>query len=124
MSESAVGATGRRSVVRLSLHLPPTGNWQILDRFITLLCLVIDDLGSCKLTPEQNKKASDARHKAESSRDEAVTEKEKRLEERRAAKEAEEKERLAKLTPDQREKERAKRDKVLRQRRLKSLVKK
>lgn len=122
--ESAVGATGRRSVVRVSLNLPPTGNWEILDRFITMVCLVIDGLGSCKLTPEQAKKASEARRKAENSREEAVTEKEKRLEERRLAKEAEERERLLKLPPDQREKERAKRDKVLKQRRMKALVKK
>lgn len=122
--ESAVGATGRRSVVRVSLNLPPTGNWEILDRFITMVCLVIDGLGSCKLTPDQAKKASEARRKAENSREEAVSEKEKRLEERRLAKEVEERERLAKLPPDQREKERAKRDKVLKQRRMKAMVKK
>jgi hypothetical protein len=120
---NVAGATGKRSVVRCAFTLPPSGNWETIDKFVLFVCLVIDGLGSCKLTQEQVKKAADLRRTVEAKRESTVYEKEKKLEERRAQKEAEERARLAKLTPEQREKERAKRDKILRQRKMKSMVK-
>jgi Protein of unknown function (DUF1682) len=122
-SENSVGATGKRPVVRVSFNLPPSGNYEVLDKFVTFVCLIIDGLGSCKLTPEQIKKSADLRRTVEAKRESTIVEKEKKLEERRAAKEAEERARLAKLPPEQREKERAKRDKILRKRSMKSAVK-
>jgi hypothetical protein len=122
-SENAIGATGKRSVVRVSFNLPPTGNYEILDKFVMFVCLIIDGLGTCKLTPEQVKKAAELRRTVEAKRESTMVEKERKLEERRAQKEAEERARLAKLNPEQREKERAKRDKILKQRKMKSMVK-
>lgn len=123
LDENTVGATGKRPVVRVSFNLPPSSNVEVMDRFVTFVCLVIDGLGSYKLTPDQVKKAADVRRTVEAKRESTVVEKERKLEERRAAKEAEERARLAKLPPEQREKERAKRDKILRQRKMKSMVK-
>jgi len=120
---NTVGATGKRPVLRASFNLPPSGNFEIMDRFVTFVCLVIDGLGKCKLTPDQVKKAADLRRTVEATKESTVVEKERKLQERRAAKEAEERARLAKLPPEQREKERAKRDKILKQRRMKSMVK-
>jgi hypothetical protein len=122
-SETIVGATGKRPVVRISFNLPPFDNTEVLDRFVTFVCFIVDGLGSCKLTPDQVKKAADLRRTMEAKRESTVVEKEKKMEERRAAKEAEERARLARLPPEQREKERAKRDKILRQRKMKSMVK-
>ena len=122
--EGVVGASGKRAVVRVGLTLPPVGDVEALDAFITFVCLVVDGLGTCKLSAEAVKRAMEVRHKVENSREEVVNEKEKRLEDRRLAKEAEERERLAKLPPQQRAKEKAKRDKVLRERKMRQMVKK
>ena len=122
-NSTRVGAFGKRNVVRFSFTLPPSGELETLDKIVSFVCLVIDGLGTCKLTPEQVKKAADLRRTVEAKRESTIIEKERKLEERRAAKEAEERARLAKLPPDQREKERAKRDKILKQRKLKSLSK-
>ena len=121
--EDAVGATGKRPVIKMTFSLPPPGNYDLLDTFITGLGLLIDGLGTCKLTPDQMKKATEARRKAEAKREDAKSERERRLEEKRAAKEQEERLRLSKLPPEVREKERAKKEKILKQRRMKSLAK-
>ena len=113
-----------RQMVRLSFTLPPPGSPATLDRFVSLAAAVVDSLGTYKLTPEQAKRAADARQKVEARRAAAAEERERRLEERRAAKDAETKDRLRKMAPGAREKERARREKILRERRLRSMVKK
>jgi len=116
-------ATGdQKSLIRVSFYLPPLSDTTVLTRMLTLTTQLIDLLGTYKLAPEALKRAQDARRKARSGDAEQAAQ--KRLEDRRLAKEADERARLAKLPPDQREKERAKRDRILRQRKLKQLTKK
>jgi len=114
----------QKAMLRLSLWLPPLDQGPALDRLLTLAMLMIDQLGSRRLTPEALKKALDARRKVEAAAPGAAEDAAKRREERRVAKEAAERARLMKLAPEQREKERARRDKILRQRKLKQMARK
>ncbi|KAI7840816.1 hypothetical protein COHA_005462 [Chlorella ohadii] len=110
---------GHKQVIRLSFVLPPPGEGTVLPRLLTLACLLVDLMGSYRLSPEQQKRAADARTKLEAAaRAGEQDEMRKRAEERRAAKLQEEQERLRKLPPDQREKELAKRQKVQQRRRM------
>jgi len=121
-SEYAFGE--HRQKVHVSFSLPPAEDIATLDRFMNFVTFVIDILGAYKLNPEQTKRATDARAKAETQRPNAVEEMAKRVEERRIAKEAEEKARLARLPPDQRAKEVARKQKILKERKMRSMVKK
>lgn len=113
-----------RPVVRISAVLPPAQKSQVvLDRLISLAGLVVDGLAACKFTPEQMKKSTEARNKAELSRGDRPENQKKRAEDRKAAKEAEEKARLAKLPPEKREKEIARKERILRERRIRSIAK-
>lgn len=110
---------GHNQVIRLSFVLPPAGEGTILPRLLTLACLLIDLMGSYRLSPEQQKRATDARAKREAAaRASEQDEMRKRAEERRMAKLQEEQERLRKLPPEQREKELAKRQKLQQRRRM------
>lgn len=116
---------GHRQMLRLSFALPPTDDLEAMDRIINFAMLLVDALGSVKLNPDQVKRAADARRKVEEVlRPDAGDEKQRRLEERRAAKEAEERARLAKLPPDQRAKEVARKERIWKDRRMRSAVKK
>lgn len=114
----------QKSLIRVSFYLPPLGDTTTLARMLTLATQLIDLLGTYKLAPEALKKAQDNRRRAEARSGDAEQAAQRRLEERRQAKDAEERARLAKLPPDQREKERAKRDRILRQRKLNRMAKK
>lgn len=116
----------QKHMLRVSFALPSsaTDRKDIAQRFLTLTMHLIDVLGTTKLTPEQSKRAQEARQIADKKRKNASEEMEKRLEERRAQKEADEKARLAKLPRDVREKERAKKEKLLRERKLRSMMRK
>lgn len=113
----------RRQMIRASVVAPSgPGAGDLVDRLIATLCFVVDRLASVRLTPEQSKRASEARAK----RSEASSEtdnKAKRAEQRKAAKEAEEKARLARLPPEQRAKEKARRERIQRERKLRQLMK-
>jgi hypothetical protein len=112
-------------MVRLSVTLPPLEDADvILERFIGLVMHVVDSLAAHKLTPEQIKRATEARRRVDSTGNSAKEERERRAEERRAAKEAEEKARLARLPPDQREKEKARRERIQRERKMRQLMRK
>jgi hypothetical protein len=113
-----------KSVLRVSTYLPPPQDAAPVHRLVSLAAALADVLAARVPSPEQLKKALEARRKVEAAKDEGGGERERRVEERRAAKDAEERARLQKLPPDQREKERARKEKILRQRRLKSMAKK
>ncbi|GAB4817243.1 hypothetical protein N2152v2_004289 [Parachlorella kessleri] len=96
-----------KQVIRLSFYLPAVVDADAVQRFFTAATVLIDLVGTYKLSPEQTRRAVEARARAEKkaksdeSREEEE-EKQRRAEERRKKKFEEEKERLKRMTPEQR----------------------
>lgn len=116
-------------VVRLSFALPPRGDAATLDRFLVLVLLLVDLLGSYKLSPEQEKRAREARQRREAAEAKQggggqADERARRAEERRLAKLEAEKERLRRLPPDQRAKELERKQKIQMRRQMSKFAKK
>lgn len=125
LATSDYNVQGRKlQVIKACIQIPPrTDDLQIIQKLIHTVGIVIDGIANIRLTPEQSKRSLDARN---ARKDSALgaEERTKRAEERKTAKEAEEKARLARMTPEQRAKEKARREKIQRDRKLRNLMKK
>jgi hypothetical protein len=124
---AAVGEAARHGVVRVGAALPPPGAAadSVVERLISLACLMVDALCVYKLSPEQAKRAAEARRRAGAAEDAPTPAEEaaKRAEALRERKEADEKERLKKLAPEAAAKERARLERIERARRAKKMAK-
>ncbi|KAL4424643.1 hypothetical protein ABPG77_002261 [Micractinium sp. CCAP 211/92] len=116
-------------VVRLSFVLPPQGDHATLNKFLALALLLADLLGSYKLSPEQEKRAREARQRREAADAKQggggqADERARRAEERRQAKLEAERERLRRLPPEQRAKELERKQKIQMRRHMAKFAKK
>lgn len=115
---------GPKGTIRMGMYLPALTNPEVVNRVLTLVTTMIDVVAGYKPTSEQLAKAKQLRAKEITSvKGNKGEEVRRRAEERRAAKEAEEKARLARMNPAQREKEKAKKERIARERRMRSMVK-
>ncbi|EFN56107.1 hypothetical protein CHLNCDRAFT_51730 [Chlorella variabilis] len=116
---------GGKGVVRLSFSLPPEGDTATLNKFLVTVLLLADLLGSYRLSPEQQKRAAEARQKKEAEERAAVADdRQRRADERRQQKAAEEADRLKRMNPAQREKELERKQKLQAKRRMSRMSKK
>lgn len=124
-SELPEDAGPHKQVVRLSFSLPPEGDTATLNKFLVTVLLLADLLGSYRLSPEQQKRAAEARQKKEAEERAAVADdRQRRADERRQQKAAEEADRLKRMNPAQREKELERKQKLQAKRRMSRMSKK
>eukprot|EP00889_Picochlorum_renovo_P006614 jgi/Picre1/33644/NNA_001124.t1 len=116
--------SSEKRVLRMVTDLPPLDDGEILYLIVQTALTLADAISFVKQSPDSLKKAKVARETWEAKKPSKVEERQRRLEEKRALKEAQDKEKLKKMTPQQREKEIARRQKIERGRRMKSMVKK
>ncbi|KAI3426128.1 hypothetical protein D9Q98_008507 [Chlorella vulgaris] len=115
-----------QQVIRLSFSLPPKGDTAIVDRFLSLALLLADLLACYRLSPEQQKRASEARQRLAAGQQEGgvLEGLAKRAEERRLQKLKQEAERLKRLAPDQRARELERKQKLQAKRRMAKMSRK
>jgi len=113
-----------RQILRFCADLPPLDDKQTLFFFLHAVLACVDSLSACAMPPDVLKKALLARQQWDSKKPSVLEQRRHRVEERKAAKDAADKAKLAAMTPEQREKERARREKIDRGRRMRSMVKK
>ena len=113
-----------RTFLRFCADLPPVEDRQTVFFFLHAVLACVDSVSACSMSPDVLKKAILAREQWESKKPSGLEQRRRRVEERKAAKDAADKARLAAMTPEQREKERARREKIDRARRMRSMVKK
>lgn len=92
-----------KQVLRFTFKLPPANQMEYLSRLLELVPLFIDTIGTYKLTPELKKRATDARSK-QADEDEVRKKRLEALQQKKMDKMQEEKAKLARMTPEARQK--------------------
>lgn len=112
-------------LVKMSFFLPPTVESKFLDRFLTHALLLIDMVGTYKLSPEQQRRALEVRQKRQAAAFKAAEEdRKKQQEQRRKEKKEQEEDRLRRLPPEARQKELERRQRLQQKRLLNRRTKK
>lgn len=106
--------------LRLTMILPSLTKYAAVETLIGLALTLVDQLASLRVTAEQAKLASEVRKVLHSKEISAAK---RRAEDRRLAKEKAEEERLKRMTPEQRDKEKARKQKLAEQRLMKRRMK-
>ena len=114
----------QKHMMRIVFDLPKSTDQQTLFDMVKFCILLIDGAIKFNLSPEAHAKAISAREKWHSKRPTVEEKRRRRMEEKREAKEAQAKAKLATMRPEQREKEMARRQRIERGRRMRSMTKK
>eukprot|EP00890_Picochlorum_soloecismus_P003877 jgi/Picsp_1/4490/NSC_06711-R1_protein len=113
-----------RQILRFCADMPPADDKQTLFFFLQTVLACVDSISACSMSPDVLKKSLLAREQWDSKKPSVLEQRRRRVEQKKAAKDAADKAKLAAMTPEQREKERARREKIDRGRRMRSMVKK
>jgi hypothetical protein len=92
-----------KQVLRFVFKLPSTDQMESLSRLLDLVPLLIDTIGTFKLTPELKKRATDARSK-QADEDDVRKKRLEALQQKKLDKLQEEKAKIARMTPEARQK--------------------
>lgn len=124
MRLTSEGEGKHKQIAQFSFALPPPDEMDKLSSWIMAAMVFIDLLGNYKMKPDQKAKAEKARQEAathvERSNEEETLEREEKL---RAKKKEEEQEKLKRMSPADREKYKARKEKLDRERRARRMGK-